>query len=180
MVMKVDLVNQMEVPVFRLDNVLSSERRKKIITDAEKIGLGDTEYWYEANRGLKKLPGRQTRNDLHRIEDFRWLVREFRGIAEEILKRKLVIDGAWVNWTNGKKRDICWHSHDHDYALVYYVKVFPMFSNGTIFKNKNGEKVFYKANQNSLLLFPARIEHTAPTSPLRFGRYTLALDLDYN
>lgn len=180
MVMKVDLVNQMEVPVFRLDNVLSSERRKKIITDAEKIGLGDTEYWDEANRGLKELPGRQTRDDLHRIEEFRWLVREFRGIAEEVLKRKLVVDGAWVNWTNGKKRDICWHSHDHDYALVYYVKVFPMFSNGTIFKNKNGEKVFYKANQNSLLLFPARIEHTAPTSPLRFGRYTLALDLDYN
>ena len=38
----------------------------------------------------------------------------------------LEIRAAWVNWTNGKKKDIAWHNHSrHDYALVYYMKTFP-------------------------------------------------------
>ena len=69
---------------------------------------------------------------------------------------------SWINWTNGKKKDIQWHNHKDsgDLSLVYYMKTFPFFSNGTLFR-----RWMVKAPQNSILIFPCHIEHTAPTCP---------------
>ena len=59
-----------------------------------------------------------------------------------------------------------------EWVAVYYIKTQPYFDNGTEF-----EHGVIKTPQNSLLLFPASLNHTAPTSPFRFDRYTMALDL---
>ena len=86
-----------------------------------------------------------------------------------------IIERSWINWTNGDKKDIGWHRHDADLSVVYYIKIpLPLFSNGTLFRDG-----FVKAPQNSLLIFPSHLEHTAPSSPFRFDRYTLAMDLLY-
>ena len=92
-------------------------------------------------------------------------------------KTGLILDvsSVWVNLTNGNKDIIAWHNHTSDYTLVYYMKTFPFFSNGTLFREPIG---FVKAPQNSLILFPGRLEHTAPSSLFRFSRYTVAINLN--
>ena len=53
------------------------------------------------------------------------------------------------------------------------MKIFPFFSNGTLFKDYG----LVKAKQNSLMIFDPTLEHTTPSSPLPLERYTWALDL---
>ena len=52
------------------------------------------------------------------------------------------------------------------------MKTIPFVDSGTLFKDG-----FMRAPQNSLLLFPANLYHRPPTSPFRFKRYSMALDL---
>ena len=86
----------------------------------------------------------------------------------------LEVSKSWVNWTNGSKKDIAWHIHPSQYSLVYYMKTpLPFFNNGTLFR-----KGLFKAPQNSIIVFPGSMEHTAPSSPFRFNRYSLAMELN--
>ena len=76
-------------------------------------------------------------------------------------------------------------------SISYYIKMFPMFSNGTVFMkgfskqmpndgsvlSKNMKTEFIKTYQNSFIMFPRDIPHTNPKSPLRFSRYVMALDV---
>ena len=72
---------------------------------------------------------------------------------------------------------LSWHSHytndNVSFASVYYLQTLPFFSNGTLFEDR-----FVRAPQNSMIIFPAHLVHTAPTSPFRFDRYTLSLNLN--
>ena len=63
---------------------------------------------------------------------------------------------------------------EYDYSCVYYMKMFPFFSNGTLFKDYG----LVKAKENSLLCFPSHLDHSTPSSPLRFKRYSWAMDLN--
>ena len=159
--------------IYLIKNVLADDERKKLIADSRpllKHGKQLSEYFKTDN----KFPGKQTFSDLYLNSKFTF---SFNHMVDMILREtglNLEIKGAWVNWTNGKKKDIAWHSHNrHDYALVYYMKTFPFFSNGTLFKHG-----FVRAPQNSALLFPSDLVHTAPSSPLRLSRYTLAMNLN--
>lgn len=149
--------------MYIIKNVFTDGQRHKLIKDCQPLLLE----WG------KKFPGRQTRSKLHLHPDFISPIQEMVRIIFQETGLNFVISKSWINWTNGKKKDISWHYHSADYSLVYYIKTFPFFSNGTLFKNK-----FIKAPQNSLLFFPAHLEHTAPSSPLPFDRYTLAMDLN--
>ena len=153
--------------IHKIYNVLSDEDRKKIIKEAKPY----LREWSAAH------PGKQTHSSLHEATSY------FSFVVETIVLKmnqktgfNLVPLRSWINWTNGKKKDIAWHSHNrHDYALVYYMKTFPFFSNGTLFREPIG---FVKAPQNSLILFPGRWEHSAPSSLFRFSRYTVAINLN--
>ena len=83
--------------------------------------------------------------------------------------------------SDGRNIKRVWHNHYRDYpgfdnsthSVVYYMKTFPFFSNGTLFE-KHG---FVKAKQNSLMVFPSHWNHSTPGSIFRFKRYTMAFDL---
>ena len=160
--------------IYLIKNVLADDERKKLIADSRpllKHGKQLSEYFKTDN----KFPGKQTFSDLYLNSKFTF---SFNHMVDMIFKEtglNLEIRAAWVNCTNGKNKDMCWHSHRHDYALVYYMKTFPFFSNGTLFREPIG---FVKAPQNSLILFPGRLEHTAPSSLFRFSRYTVAMNLN--
>ena len=151
--------------IYRIINVFDNKRRKQIL-EQSKIFMEDSEAFEDG----KFFPGRQTRNNLHHripfAASFERRIGKFTGL-------NLAVINSWANWTNGNKRDIAWHSHPYPYTGVYYLKTFPFFSNGTLFREK-----FVKAPQNSLLLFPGHMEHTAPSSPLRVDRYTLAMEFE--
>ena len=69
--------------------------------------------------------------NLHLHPDFQWVFDIFKDRIRKKLGFDLKVMGAWINWTNGNKKDICWHDHHHfDYASVYYIKTpLPFFSN---------------------------------------------------
>ena len=159
--------------IHLIKNVLADDERKKLIEDSIPLLKNEKQLseYFKKDGGF---PGKQTFSDLYLNSKFAF---SFNHMVDMIFKEtglNLEIRAAWVNCTNGKNKDMCWHSHRHDYALVYYMKTpLPFFSNGTLFRNG-----LFKAPQNSMIIFPAEVEHTAPTSPFRFDRYTMALDLN--
>ncbi len=159
-----------------IKNILTNKERKKLIEDCQQF-LYDSSQLNVICKDQTYYPGKQTLPNLHIKYQFKNISTYFCDIIkkESGLNLEVARKGCWINWTNGKKKDINWHTHtgDGDYAVVYYIKTFPFFSNGTLFKDG-----LIKAPQNSLLFFPAHILHSAPSSPLRFERYTLAMNLN--
>ena len=154
-----------------IKNVLTNDKRKKLLDDLQPL-LVDGESVYLGELYLS-YPGKQTHPTLHLHPDFIPTLNYMTELISKEMGKNLTIYNAWANWTNGKRENINWHTHPNDYSAVYYIKTFPLFSNGTLFKDG-----LVKAPQNSILVFPAKVEHTAPPSPLRFERYTLAIDLN--
>ena len=162
----------MDVELYMMKNIFSNEIRTKIIEDCQSFLYTENQL-QQILHNKNSYPGKQTLPNLHTKLQFKPIVDHLVDQVRKKSNLNLEIDGSWINWTNGKKKDISWHYHSADYSLVYYIKTFPFFSNGTLFKNQ-----FIKAPQNSLLFFPAHLEHTAPSSPLTFDMYTLAMDLN--
>ena len=152
--------------IYLIENVFTNQERQKLIKDSQPLLL--------ENLG-EQYPGRQTWSDLHENPKFKSSISHILRVVYKTTGLNLVITKSWVNWTNGKKKDIEWHRHPSQYSLVYYMKIpLPIFSNGTLFKNG-----LFKVPQNSMIVFPGSMEHSAPSSPFRFDRYSLAMELKY-
>ena len=159
---------------YLIKNVLTNKERKKLIKDCQPY-LFDDKVWEEMHGQGITFPGKQTQADLSEIHCFKDPLDKMLIKIKKELNKNLIIEKVWVNWTNGKKKDIGWHNHYRfPYVCVYYMKTFPFFSNGTLF-----EDGLAKAPQNSVLIFPGYLKHTAPSSPLRFDRYSMAFNLEY-
>ena len=152
------------IMIYRIDNVFDNERRKDILERSKKYLKSQDDF-----RGLDFLPGKQTSPHLHTQISF---ATEVLQSIKDAVGLDLDIKKSWVNWTNGKKKDVYWHTHNSHYAAVYYLKTLPFINSGTMF-----EKKFVRASQNSMLLFPSDLSHSAPHSLLRYNRYTIALEL---
>ena len=144
-----------------IKNVLTKHQRKILLKECKSylIDLGDN------------FPGRQSRPLKFDHPQFQWVHEIFYKIVSEKLQIPLQWDCSFFNETDGSEESIAWHNHPVDYAGVYYMKIFPLFSNGTLF-----EEGLVKVPQNSLLLFQGNLLHSCPTSPLRFKRYTMSLN----
>ena len=155
-----------------IKNVLSNKKRKELIKDCQPYLISGE----ELSRMFygDEYPGKQTL-DISSKPPFRLVIKHMAELVEKETKLKLVYDNCWINLSRGKKKEgEMWHNHqEYDFALVYYMKTLPFFNNGTLFRNG-----FIKAPQNSLLLFPANLEHTAPSCPFRSERYTLSMNLN--
>ena len=160
---------------YIIKDVFTNEQRRRLIKDCKSLLLNQEDMRKEIGDD-RNYPGLQTPPELYTDPEFRWahMVMQYR------IKKNLGWDieflYSWINLSNGNKKDITWHDHEKGgaaYSCVYYMKTFPLFSNGTLF-----EDGLFKAPQNSLLIFPSNIKHTAPSSPLPFSRYTWAFDLN--
>jgi hypothetical protein len=139
-----------------INNIISDEERERLIEVSKPLLVHNPEFDYLHKEMLK-------------------CIKKESGMDLEIVK-------SWVNWTNGRKKDVNWHLHHCTYACVYYMKTNPFLTSGTLFDlviNKKKRKKFVKASQNSLMLFPGHVLHTAPSSFLRRDRYTLACNLEF-
>jgi hypothetical protein len=159
--------------MYRIDNIFTNKERKDFIKKSKPLLLSVE----EMNRrwgNLGKFPGKQTEQNLCGRKEFEFEHYTIVNKVEKIYGRNVAVFRSWVNWTNGSKKDICWHHHAlADVTLVYYMKTpLPFFSNGTLFRDK-----FVEVPQNGLLVFSPDLEHTAPSSPFRFDRYTFAMEM---
>ena len=154
--------------IHLIEKVFRDNERKKLLEDSKPLLLS------LKNSGGATYPGKQTLPNLQMNPKFEFPLNHLMEVINKKTRLNLALDRAWVNWTNGRKKDLMWHNHPSDYSAVYYMKTpLPWFSNGTLFRTG-----LIKTPENSVLIFPSHLEHTAPTSPFRFGRYTLALDLN--
>ena len=153
--------------IHLIKNILKEEERKKLIKDCKPLllDLGPDFPGKQSQPLRPKLSFWQPELQFERIHKI------FLSHAENVIKESLEWDISWFFFTKGKIKNNHWHNHPVDYAGVYYMKTFPFFSNGTLFKDR-----FIKAPQNSLLIFPGHLYHTAPSSPLPFDRYTMSLN----
>jgi hypothetical protein len=149
---------------FIIPQICSERRRKQLIKECPPFleNLDEGEY-----------PGRQTSANLHHNVKYRTFFLDLCTLIKDKSGLDVDISKSWINLTKGKKNDMGWHRHYNcEYAGVYYIKTLPFFSNGTLFKHG-----MVRSPQNSLLVFPSKLWHTAPTCPFPFSRYTMGMDL---
>ena len=157
--------------IIKIENVFTNEERKKLIKDCNPLLVDGKELGIFYNK--KVYPGKQTHPTLHLHPNFTWAHNHILNLIQEKTKLNLEVIKSWILCTRGKATDQLWHKHNADYACVYYMRVVTPYDTGTFFRNG-----FFPAKQNSLILFPAHLEHSAPASYFRFKRYTMALNLN--
>ena len=165
--------------IIVLNNVLSNSSRKKFIKDVKPFLVNGKELnrYYDGGDGIYPEGFKWfnlTHPDLHMKKEFSSIHTDTLYLIRKKVGLDLTIKKSWVNLTNGKLKSRKWHSHRADFSFVYYMKTFPLFSNGTLFKHHG----FVKAQQNSCLIFPSTFFHTTPSSPIPFKRYTWVMDLN--
>ncbi len=163
--------------IHLLKNVFTEEEREKMLKNSKPLVVDA--HVLSLQTGLRhNVPNNQSNPTVHLHPDFKWVYDRFLKIIKEKLDLDLVVDTSWVNEADGTQiRN--WHSHEPaDYASVYYMKTNRLLNNGTQFKDK-----FFRAPQNSLIVFPAHLLHSTPINNIllrfwRYSRYTLATDFN--
>ena len=161
-----------------IEDIFSKEERRDIIKQAEPYWI-DGEVLGEIEGEDWVYPGRQTQAGLQYVYGFQEYLKRITDLINEKTGKNLTLIRAWLNQTNGYKKDINWHDprKDGDYVCTYYLKCPLIGQNGTLFR----EYGMVKAKENSLLLFPSDWEHTAPTTfwnnPFHVDRYVMSIDL---
>lgn len=123
-----------------------------------------------------RYPGKQSwpPNLFQLSEKFGPYLQILQNNIQHVYGQQYYIQKSWVNWTNGKKRDMAWHNHPTSVlSAVYYLQTTRFFNQGTLFEHYG--KVW--APQNSIVVFPSTLMHSAPSCILPLNRYTIALDI---
>ena len=157
--------------IIKIKNVLSNDQRKYLIKESEKLLFTKEELdnLYNAN-----FPCDQTNATLHEVENLKEIhAKILEQIIKEIVK-KCVISKSWVNrFTNKNSTNPYMHTHNSHLSVVYYARKIPLIHKGTLFEKEG----FIKCSQNSAIIFPSDMKHTASDFHLPINRYTLAMDL---
>ena len=164
---------------YKIDNIFTEEQRRNFIKDIQRFLIDGREVnTYYGGEG-KYQEGfdwfKLTHSTLQLVPEFKELHQHMVDVIKKECGLNCEIKKSWVNLSNGKRRKVSWHNHKGgpDYAGVYYIKIFPFFSNGTLFKDYG----LVKAKQNSLMIFDPTLDHSTPPSPLPLERYTWVVDL---
>ena len=156
-----------------IKNILSNKERKQLLNHSKPLLLTGKYLSDKTNPDYEYPPSKQTLPNLHQSSLIKPIIIKILTRVEKETGLKTGTDKVWINWNSGKKEEQCWHTHLSEYAMVYYIKTFPFFNNGTCFKDK-----FVRAPQNSLIMFTGNMSHSVPSYPFYFERYTLAMDLN--
>ena len=156
--------------IHLIKNILTDKERKKLIKDVQPLLLSGEEM-QKLLPGIEYKPGKRTFADIQLHPDFKIVQQRVVDKINKYTKLNVGVCKSWIFLTRGK--DKFWHTHpDADWAAVYYIRTFPFFNNGTLFRHG-----LFEAPQNSIIIFPSHLEHTAPTFPFRINRYTWGMDL---
>ncbi len=169
---------------YKIDNVFTEEQRQKLISDFKPFlvdGKQQSAFGITSSFDIPAYPEgfewfKVSFPTLHLVPQFEELHKNVVDLIKKECGLNLEIDKSWVNLSKGKRKKVQYHTHPGgpEYSCVYYMKIFPFFSNGTLFKDYG----LIKVKQNSLMIFDSNLEHSTPSSPLSFERYTWAMDLN--
>ena len=160
--------------VYLIENIIANKERKKLVKDVQSLLLTGKEL-QKHFPGMEYKPGKRTLANMHLHPDFCGVQQRIVDNINKYTGLNLGVHKSWIVLTKGQ--DEYFHIHANaDWAAVYYIRTLPFFNNGTVFK-KHG---FVMAPQNSALIFPSNLEHSVPTFPFGFSRYTWGMDLTVN
>ena len=149
---------------FILNDCLTPQDRENLIRDCRPL-----------LKRIENCIAYQTDAPIREYPQFETIHKKFDMLAEYYLKRELIPDKSWFIMTQGREDQVLMHYHPVDYAAVYYINSPPSFKNGTLFE----EDGFIEAPENSMLLFPGHLRHTAPSFKEDFERYTMSLNWNF-
>ena len=172
--------------VYKIEDVFTRDQREKLIEDSQPLLMdgeelskhmcasGHPDYGVGYQQGFNWYM--VTHPTVHLHSGFEWGHQIILSKIKEKTGKDCEIQKSWMGVSNGDNGTLVWHNHKTcDYVGVYYMKMFPFFSNGTLFKDYG----LIKAKENSLLLFPSHLDHSTPSSPLRFKRQCWSVNLKY-
>ena len=158
--------------IHLINNILTIKSRNKLVEELQHLLVdGST---ISAFYGRPFTPGRQTYPTLHLHPSFKELVENITEKIKSVIGRDVKVDRMWGKWINGEKDHMNWHNHlPNDYSIVYYLKVPSFMRNGTLFKGRG----LIKGKENSLVIFPSKLDHSSPIYFWKTDRYVVAGDL---
>ena len=157
--------------IIKLENVLSNDERTYLLKESKKLLM--------SKKTLDELfekdhPCDQTTSSLHRFQNFDHIHQKILGRVIKETRQNFAIRGSWVNKITYKNSSSSYmHTHESDLSVVYYVRKIPFFHKGTIFENEG----LIECSQNSAIVFPSNMKHTASNVYFPLDRYTLVLEL---
>ena len=147
-----------------IKDVLLEKERKKLLKDCKP-------FLYDKGPATPGLQSDFVQKYGGGYAQFQDVHHKFLDIAQRELNTRLKWDVSWFFSSKGKIKNNCLHTHPVDYAGVYYMQTNSFFNSGTLFKDG-----FFKAPQNSLLIFSGSLPHMAPSSLFPLERYTMSLN----
>jgi len=154
-------------------DILSQSDRVNLISVIDNI----IEKGYVIND--PSVPPVQTPPDLHvtlkYCPEFVRLIKKASEIVNHYFDESFIVDTCWANISNEENR-YDWHTHTSDASVVYYLKN-TWSQHGTYID----KKIIFPGDQNSLLIFNGKINHSIVNMPAEIGkndqRYSIAFDL---
>ena len=143
-----------------VENVFTKEEREKMIKYLQPLLVKRPGY-----------PAKQTHPTLHLHPDTNPFIARLSDLTKKVLGSDVEIQKAWAKWSNGKKKQMNWHTHECDFTSVYYLKTNSFLNSGTLFREG-----FVKASKNDFIVFPGNYEHTTPSHPFGIERYVLSIN----
>ena len=157
-----------------IQNIFSKDERKDLLEKSKPL-LRDSRYYSTDGQTAEGFEWfRLTGASMYTYPYLKFYHDRITKLIREKIGLNLAIMGSWMNLTDGRRKEIKWHTHPVDYAGVYYMKTTPFFNSGTVIK----EYGLVRSPQNSLLIFPGNLYHSTPGFPFRFKRYTYGFNLN--
>lgn len=195
---EVSVTSMFSVPVFRivcdgfsdemeLESVIKKELNKNMIPLPEKNGIYD---------GLD--PVEQSYPELHLRKIVRPLCEKILDVSEYIAKDILFFDSSYKTeitgmWANRQKPGAALHTHRHHnniFAGIFYISDgdFPpitflnpcdpqMKPNVTQFNSFNSRSWHIPVLKDTLLIFPAHVDHTVESNKSDKDRYSISFNI---
>ena len=124
-----------------------------------------------------QYPGLQSNSNMDKIvlsrNYFNFYTKLFSHFILDGRPRDIKIVRSWINYQD-KYTESGWHTHPHStHTCVYYLT--NPEGKGTLV-DIDGKETHYKSKENSLLLLPSHIKHSAPR--VNKKRYSVVVDFD--
>ena len=128
----------------------------------------------EVENGSYHYPGLQTHATLHLHPSFKELTERATEEVKSFTGKDVETVRMWGKWVDGKRKYLNYHNHyPCEYSFIYYLNIPRFMRNGTLFKGRG----LIKGKENSLVIFPSKLDHSSPIYFWMHDRYVVAGDV---
>ena len=159
------------------DLLTSIEYRNKLKEELPPLFVDSFElaaFYHPEDLDTKHYPGGQTHATLQFHPSFKELKERATEEVKSFTGKDVETVRMWGKWVDGKRKYLNYHNHlPCEYSFIYYLNIPRFMRNGTLFKGRG----LIKGKENSLVIFPSKLDHSSPIYFWKTDRYVVAGDL---